>query len=78
MDDNKKQKAKERYHERGGKEKAKEYYEANKEITKEKAKNRYQELTGEQKESKRKYSRDRYKRLSETYNKLEIIFSSPA
>ena len=73
-----KQMAKKRYHEGGGKEKAQEYYEANKETIKEKAKNRYQELTKEQKELRRKYSRDQYKQLAETYNKLKMIFSFPA
>ena len=52
MSENNKQKAKKRYHKGGGKEKAKEYYQINKEIIKEKAKNRYQ------KELKRQYTRD--------------------
>ena len=39
MSGNKKQKAKKRYHEGGGKEKAKEYHEADKEIIKKKLKN---------------------------------------
>ena len=47
------------------KEKAREYYVKNKEIIKEKAKIRYQNLSKEQKELKRQYSRDRYKRLVE-------------
>ena len=52
MNDNqdKKEKLKEKYYNNGGKERAKAYYKANKEIIKEKAKNRYQELTEEQKE----------------------------
>ena len=58
MNDNqdKKQKAKEKYHNGGGKERLKEYYKANKEVIKEKAKIRYQNLSEEQKELKRQYS----------------------
>ena len=78
MNDNqdKKQKAKEKYHNRGGEEKSKEYYEANKEVIKEKAKIIYQNLSEEQKELKRQYSRDRYRRLAKAVNK--IIFLSRA
>ena len=53
----------------GGKENAREYYLQNKEIIKEKAKIRYQNLSEEQKELKRQYSRDRYKKLVELANK---------
>ena len=53
MDDNKKQKAKNKYHKEGGKEEASDYYQLNKETIKGKARNRYQELTEEQKELKR-------------------------
>ena len=49
----KKQKAKEKYHNGGGKEKSKKYYEANKEVIREKAKIRYQNLSEEQKQLKR-------------------------
>ena len=45
----KKQKLRKRYHEGGGKEKARQYYLNNKEIIKEKARNRYQNLSEEQK-----------------------------
>ena len=62
-------KAKNRYHNMGGKEKARKYYLQNKEIIKEKAKIRYQNLSEEQKELKRQYSRDRYKKLVELANK---------
>ena len=67
----KKQKAKDKYHNGGGKEKSKEYYQANKEIIKEKAKIRYQNLSEEQKELKRQYSKNRYKQLAETVNKIK-------
>ena len=43
----KKEKARDNYHNKGGKEKSREYYEANKEIIKEKAKIRYQNLSEE-------------------------------
>ena len=42
-----------KYHNYGGKEKAKEYYQNNKDILKEKARNRYQNLSEEQKEIKK-------------------------
>ena len=67
----KKQKAKEKYHNRSGKEISKEYYEANKEVIREKAKIRYQSLSEEQKELKRQYSRDRYRRLAKAFNKVK-------
>ena len=46
----------------GGKEKAAEYYLTNKEVIKEKANNKYRNLSKEQKEAKRKYGQDRYKK----------------
>ena len=51
--EDKKEKARDKYYNGGGKEKSKEYYEANKEIIKEKAKVRYQNLSEEQKLLKR-------------------------
>ena len=53
-----KEKLKDKHHNQGGKEKAKEYYQANKDVIKEKARIRYQNLSEEQKELKRQYSRD--------------------
>ena len=58
-----KEKLKDKYHNQGGKGKAREYYQNNKEIIKEKARVRYQNLSEEQKELKRQYSRDRYQKL---------------
>ena len=43
------QKAKDRYHNCGGKEKASEYYIANKEVLRKNAKNRYRNLSEEEK-----------------------------
>ena len=58
-------KAKTKYHNKGGKEKAAKYYEDNKEAIKEKAKNKYKNLTKEKKELKRQYSRNRYSKLKQ-------------
>ena len=63
------EKAKDRYHNQGGKEKARDYYQANKEIIKEKTIIRYQNLSEEQKELKRQFSRNKYKKLIELANK---------
>ena len=58
-----KEKLKDKYYNQGSKERAKEYYQANKDIIKEKAKIRYQNLPEEQKELIKECSRDRYKVL---------------
>ena len=55
------QKAKEKYDNNGGKEKAAKYYQQNKDALKEKAGNKYRNLTEEEKELKRQYSRNRWK-----------------
>ena len=56
-----KEKLKDKYHNEGGKEKAKEYYQNNKDIIKQKAKMRYQNLSEEEKELTRQYSRESFK-----------------
>ena len=53
------QKAKDGYHSCGGKEKAAEYYTANKEVLKENAKNKHVNESEEEKEAKREYGRNR-------------------
>ena len=58
-------KAKEKYHNNGGKEKAAKYYLDNKDILKEKAKHVYRNLSEEKKEAKRLYLKDRYNNLKE-------------
>ena len=58
------QKAKEKYGNNGGKEKAAEYFQANKDVLKEKARKKYRNLTEEEKELKRQYSRDRYNKIN--------------
>ena len=52
-------KAKEKYDNKGGKEKTAKYYKDNKEAIKEKARNKYKNLTKEEKELKRQYSKYR-------------------
>ena len=59
------QKAKNRYHNGGGKEKAAEYYIVNKEILRENAKNIYRNLSEEEKEANREYGRNRYRNITE-------------
>ena len=59
------QKGEEKYHNCGGKANAAEYYIANKDVSKEKAKNRYRNLSEEEKDAKKRYSRDRYKKIKE-------------
>ena len=71
----KKEKQIDRYHNQGGKEKTKEYYQANKDAIRKKARTRYQNLSEEQKEFKKQYSRDRYKALVEEANKVKEISS---
>ena len=50
---------------KGGKEKAVEYYQKNKEVIKEKARNKYKNLSFVEKEKKRQYSRNQYKKLKQ-------------
>ena len=57
------QKAKDRYHNCGGKEKAAEYYIDSKEALKEKANNKYRRLSVEETEAKRKYQEDKYRKI---------------
>ena len=59
------QKAEEKYHYCGGKEKAGEYYIAHKDVLKEKARNKYRNLSEKEKEAKRQYSRGRCKKIKE-------------
>ena len=57
-----------KYYQRNGRKilhRAEEYYENNNEILREKAKNRYRELSNEEKNTKRKYGRNRYHNMCE-------------
>ena len=59
------QKAKDRYRNCVGKEKAAEYYLENSGVLKEKAKNKYKSLSEEEKETRRKYGKNRYRNMKE-------------
>ena len=63
VNNNKKQKLRDKCYEGGGKEKARQYYLDNRDVIKEKASARYQNLSEEKKEVKREYSRRRYKQM---------------
>ena len=70
------QKAEEKYHNCGGKEKSAKYYIANKDVLKEKARNKYKNLSEEEREAKRQYRRDRYKKLKKNWEgdyKIELL-----
>ena len=56
------QKAKDRYHNCGGKEKAAEYYTANKEVLNKNTRNKYRNLSEKENEVKIKYGKNRYKK----------------
>ena len=64
------QKAKEKYVNCGGKEKAAEYYKTNKDVLKENTRNRYKYLSEEEKEAKKEYSKGRYKEMKKNANLL--------
>ena len=54
------QKAKDKYHSHGGKEKAAKYHIANNKVLKEYARNMYRNLSEEDKEAKSEYRKNRY------------------
>ena len=56
------EKAEERYHNCCGKEKTAKYYQDNKDVIKVKTKKKYRNLSEEEKEAKKEYSRNRYKK----------------
>ena len=55
------QKAKKKY-DNGGKEKAAEYYQVIKDVIKEKANSKYKNVTEEEKDARKEYSKNRYKK----------------
>ena len=57
------QKAEEKYHNCGGKEKSAEFYQTKEDVIKEKANNKYKSLTEEEKEAKTQYSKNRYQKM---------------
>ena len=60
------EKAKDRYYNSSDKDKAAEYYIANKDFLKEKARNKYKNLSEKEKEEKREYSWNRYKSMKKS------------
>ena len=62
-------KAKTKYCNKGGKEKAAKYYEDNKEALNEKARNKYKNLTRKESELKRQYSKNRYNKLKQQHKR---------
>ena len=71
VNNDKKQKLREKYYEGGGKEKARQHYLNNKDVIKEKARTRYQNLSGEQKQAKREYSKRRYKQMIDAIKQVK-------
>ena len=68
------QKAWDRYHNCGGKEKAVKYYADNKEVLKEKANNRHRNSLEEEKVPKRKHGKNRYKKKRKKIQAKILIF----
>ena len=60
------QKAKDKYHNCGDKEKAAEYYLKNKDVIKEKTNDKYRSLSEKEKEAKKEYGKNRYKNMKKT------------
>ena len=71
VNNDKKQKFREKYYEGGGKEKARQYYLNNKDFIKEKAGTRYQNLSEEQKQAKREYSKRQYKQVTDAIKQVK-------
>ena len=49
-----------KYHDKGGKQKAAKHYAANRKVLRENARNKYRNLSEKEKNKKRKYQRERY------------------
>ena len=58
-----------KYHNKGGKQKAAKYYAANQEVLREDARNKYRNLLEKEKNKKMKYQRERYHRNSDLNKK---------
>ena len=63
--------SKDKYHNKGRKEKAAKYYLANKEVSTEIARNKYINLSGKARGIKRKYQRERYHMNTDLNEKLK-------
>ena len=60
-----------KYHNKGGKEKAAKYYMQNREVLKEDARNKYRSLSEKQKDKQRKYQRESYHMNTDFNKKLK-------
>ena len=60
-----------KYHNKGGKQKAAKYYAANQEVLREDARNKYRNLPEKEKNKKRKYQRERYHMNADLNEKLK-------
>ena len=59
-----------KYHNKGGKQKAARYYAANQEVLREDARNKYRNLSEKEKNKKRKYQSERYHMNTDLNEKL--------
>ena len=60
-----------KYHNKGGKQKAAKYYAANQEVSREVARNKHRNLSEKEKNKKRKYQRERYRMNSDLNERLK-------
>ena len=60
-----------KYHSKGGKQKAANYYAANQEVLREDARNKYRKLSEKEKNIKRRYQRKRYHMNTDLNEKLK-------
>ena len=63
-------KAKDKYHNYGGNEKAAEYYCKNKDVIKEKANNKYKNLSEQNKQAKKEYQKNRYEKMKKKSSQI--------
>ena len=67
------QKAKDRYHNGGGKKEAGDYYIVNKDVFfLKKANSKYKNLSGKEEEAKKEYSRNRYKNMEKNASQKSV------
>ena len=60
-----------KYHSKGGKQNAANYYAANQEVLREDARNKYRKLSEKEKDIKRRYQRERYHMNTDLNKKLK-------
>ena len=66
------QKAKDRYHNGGGKKEAGDYDIGNKDVFLKKANGKYKHLSGKEEEAKQEYSRNRYKNMEKNASQKSV------